>query len=199
MVDSRISYTLGSYVENLTLNSLAGNINGIGNNLANTIIGNAGANRIDGGTQDDDLFGGSGADTLIGGSGYDELFGGDGNDILRGGANNDWLEGGAGQDQFRFDTALGSGNIDEILDFAVIDDTIALSQSVFSAITAAGTLTAAAFRAGTAAQDADDRIIYDQAAGKLYYDADGNGAGAMIQFAQIDPGTELTNADFFLI
>jgi Ca2+-binding RTX toxin-like protein len=75
---SAASYTLGSYVENLTL--LAGATTGNGNSLANVIIGNAadnalddkaGADRLDGGAGNDTLIGGTGNDTLIGGSGHD--------------------------------------------------------------------------------------------------------------------------------
>ena len=56
-----------------------------------------------------------------------------------------------------------------------------------------------AFRAGTAALDADDRIIYDAATGQLWYDADGNGAGAAVHFADVTPGTTVTNADFYVL
>jgi len=45
MVISSISYSLPSGVENLTLASGAGNINGTGNALDNVIIGNQGNNR----------------------------------------------------------------------------------------------------------------------------------------------------------
>ncbi len=55
------------------------------------------------------------------------------------------------------------------------------------------------FRAGTAAAYADDRIIYDSATGKIYYDADGNGSGAAVQFAQVTAGTALSNNDFFVV
>jgi Ca2+-binding RTX toxin-like protein len=57
-------------VENLTLTGL-GNINGIGNDLNNTIIGNSGDNVLNGGNGDDVLTGGAGADALIGGGGFD--------------------------------------------------------------------------------------------------------------------------------
>jgi len=99
-----------------------------------------------------------------------------------------------------FDTVLSaSSNVDRIIDFAVVDDTIALDQTIFTALTAIGTLSAAAFRAGTAAADSSDRIIYDAATGRIYYDADGNGAGAQVLFAQVTAGLALTNADFLII
>ena len=49
-----------------------------------------------------------------------------------------------------------------IADFGAADDTIALDDAVFAGL-GAGALDANAFVIGTAAQDADDRIIYDQA------------------------------------
>ncbi len=56
-----VSYALTANVENLTLSGTA-NINGQGNNLANSLSGNGGANVLDGG---------AGADTLNGGHGND--------------------------------------------------------------------------------------------------------------------------------
>jgi Ca2+-binding RTX toxin-like protein len=47
------------------------NLNGIGNNLDNTIVGNSGKNKLDGQDGNDTLMGGGGADTLIGGLGND--------------------------------------------------------------------------------------------------------------------------------
>jgi Ca2+-binding RTX toxin-like protein len=78
----------------------------------------------------------------------------------------------------------------------VVDDTIFLDRDIFTGIAVNGTLAAAAFRAGTAAGDADDRIVYDAATGNIFYDADGTGAIAQILFATVNPGTALTNADF---
>ncbi|WP_137818293.1 calcium-binding protein [Pseudomonas sp. 2FG] len=63
-VQSALTWTLGSNLENLTLTG-ASAINGTGNALANTLTGNTAANTLDGGTGDDTLIGGAGNDIYI--------------------------------------------------------------------------------------------------------------------------------------
>ncbi|BAY23574.1 hypothetical protein NIES2100_33660 [Calothrix sp. NIES-2100] len=78
-VQSSISYTLGSNVENLTLTGSAA-INGTGNTLNNIINGNSANNSLIGGDGNDTLSGGAGNDVLNGGSGADMMIGGSGDD-----------------------------------------------------------------------------------------------------------------------
>ena len=103
-----------------------------------------------------------------------------------------------GAHAFRFDSALGAGNVDTIDGFSVADDTIRLDDAVFTGLTP-GALPAGAFQLGASAQDADDRILYDAASGALLFDADGNGAGAAIHFATLMPGTAIVAADILVI
>ena len=179
-VRATVGMKIGAYIENLTLIGTAA-INGTGNTQGNLITGNAAANLLSGGSGNDTLNGGAGNDTLIGGSGTDLLNGGGGNDL------------------FRFDASFGASNVDTIGDYSVADDTVQLDRTIFTTLTTLGTLSAAAFRADTAAADADDRIVYDAATGRIWYDADGNGAGAQILFAQVTAGLALTNADFSVV
>jgi Ca2+-binding RTX toxin-like protein len=123
-VNSYITYTLGDYVENLTLNDSAA-INGTGNGLNNTLAGNSAANTLSGDAGNDYLPGHDGNDTLNGGNDNDTLDGGDGNDTLDGGSGNDllngWadadtLTGGLGTDTYAFGTVTGGA--DTVTDFA---------------------------------------------------------------------------------
>lgn len=88
LVQSAITYRLGSYLENLTLTG-AKAISGSGNSLANVITGNAAANTLDGDTGNDRLYGGAGQDKLLGSWGNDKLDGGTGADTMEGGYGND--------------------------------------------------------------------------------------------------------------
>ena len=145
----------------------------------------------------DIIYGRGGADILAGGGGSDTIQGGDGNDQIKGNDGDDLLSGGAGADLYIFTEPLSaSTNVDRISDFSTAQDRIYLRRYIFSAV-ALGMLPAAQFRLGTAAGDADDRVIYDQATGNIYYDRDGTGAAGRILFARVPAGTALTNAQFF--
>jgi Ca2+-binding RTX toxin-like protein len=139
--------------------------------------------------------GNEGDNEIVSAAGADRLSGNDGADRLHGNLGNDRLTGGLGADRFIFETALDEGNVDTIIDFAA-DDFIVLGRNVFGAAGPQARLAGDAFVLGTQAADAEDRLVYDQASGKLFYDADGTGAGAQILFAELGAGTALGAADF---
>jgi serralysin len=78
-VRSYVSHELGPNVENLTLEGSA-DIDGTGNDLANTILGNSGKNVLKGGANNDTLDGRGGADKMYGGEGSDDYYVDDPND-----------------------------------------------------------------------------------------------------------------------
>ena len=166
------------------------------------ITGGLGNDILDGGFGFDFLNGKEGNDTLIGFNGEDLLIGGAGDDIIDGGRHADRIVGGIGSDTltggedadtFVFDNYDG---VDTITDFESGVDVIELARPAFTEVRF-GTLYESAFVVGTEAQDVSDRIIYDQATGNIYYDADGSGAGEKVLFAQVAAGTILSASDFY--
>ena len=135
---------------------------------------------------------------LFGNSSGNLIIGNAGNNFLAGGAGNDQIVGGGGADWFWFGTALdATSNVDEILDFNLAGDTIALQPSYFPSA-GINELPASRFVVGTEAQDADDYFIYDIATGALSYDDDGVGGVPAVQFAQFDAGLALTHQHIFV-
>jgi len=106
-VETTVSYTLGTNLENLVLSGNA-SISGTGNALNNVLTGNRGTNT---------LAGGDGNDTLEGGMGNDRLDGGDGDDFLYGQHGSDILTGGTGTDTFVFEAATAYNGRDTLTDF----------------------------------------------------------------------------------
>jgi Ca2+-binding RTX toxin-like protein len=136
--------------------------------------------------------------TLTGNNQANTIHGDAGANFIDGKGSNDILVGKAGADTFAFTTAIGVFNTDSIADFQAGVDKIALDDAIFTGLSP-GALPAGAFVLGTSAGDADDRIIYDAATGRIFYDANGNGAGGSVLFATVTAGTALTASDFTVI
>jgi len=168
---------------------------------------------LQGDHQANTLYGYGGADLLQGEGGNDYIEGGDGADTVSGGEGLDWLLGNAGADVFRIDTRLSAGNVDTLADFSVAQgDRIGLAGSVFGSLPSTTVidivdglplgrtmLKSSAFKVGTAATAWEHRIVYDQATGAVYFDVDGAGGIAQVQFAKVAAGTALTAAQFMLV
>jgi len=143
----------------------------------------------------ENLRGGDLGDALSGNAVANALDGGKGNDTLTGGKKADTLTGGAGADDFVIDN-IAAGGADVFTDFKGID-TIALEGSVFGLPN--GALAPSRFVVGNAAQDANDRLIYNAGNGKLFFDADGTGAQAQVLIATLSGSPALSAADFAVI
>ncbi|NUB43830.1 calcium-binding protein [Fertoebacter nigrum] len=146
--------------------------------VGQVVIGSAVANSLTGAGGNDTLFGGGGADTLIGGDGADRL------------------TGGTGPDSFVFLRIPFIPASDVITDFQS-NDLIVLERDGFGAL--GPSVTASELGFGTAAQDADDYLIYNTANGQLRYDADGNGSIAAVLIATLTGAPTLTYQDFSMV
>lgn len=138
---SKISWTLGANLENLTLTDPAA-LNGIGNALVNIIIGNASGNFLSGGAGNDTLQADGGNDTLDGGAGADHMDGGAGNDTY---VIDDLDTDGGGAD--KGDVIIDSGGVDTVnsyfavdlgIDYPGIENAALLGKSAIAATGTAG-------------------------------------------------------------
>jgi VCBS repeat-containing protein len=172
-----IAFTIGDFalsanaeVELLIMGGTA--VSTTGSSTGNYIIGNA----------SDNIIRGLGGDDILSGNG--------GNDILDGGTGADMLIGGAGADQFRISSTDGA---DTIADFTSGQDKIALDSGLFSSTGVLALVQGAGAQFATTANSA---FLYNSTTGALSYDADGNGAGAAVEIANLGAGTTVALGDF---
>ena len=142
---------------------------------------------------------GTGAINLTGNEHDNTIFGNAGANVIDGKGGSDYLVGFDGSDTYAFTTNPSAGNVDTIVGFLAGGDVIALDDAVFTGL-ALGELDGNVFVIGSAAQDADDRIIFNDVTGALLFDADGTGGGVAIQFATLTGDqSSLSASDFQVI
>jgi Ca2+-binding RTX toxin-like protein len=144
---------------------------------------------------------------IIGNDANNDLRGGDGDDTLVGGLGNDSLIGGYGQNTFVFNVAPGEADADFLyfhdgtFEQGVGPDTIVLDSSVMPDLAATGDFSAEderfyAAAGATGGAEEDDRVVFDTDTGRLYYDADGSGAGEALLVANLyQPFAHMLHAD----
>ena len=187
-----------SSIENVIGSPFADKITG--NNLKNSFFGLDGADTLRGGSGDDYLDGGNGgdlivgdagrdtmlggedADRLYGGSSDDSLFGGAGADLLAGGPGIDRLDGGADPDRLYADGTADTfvfkdGGGDRVFRFVSGLHMLEIHAGSFG-----GTAGIFDFFSGSTpvALGATQALLYDTDDGKLFFDADGDGAGGRV-------------------
>lgn len=195
-VKALISYSLTADIEVLNLIG-TDNIGGTGNGLHNAINGNSGNNGLNGGLGNDSLYGWDGDDSLAGGADHDRLSGGNGADTLIGGSGNDVLGGGADADDFVFSGTADNGH-DHVVDFVHGVDRLVFTGADYG-FAAGQVLGAADFTVGAAAVGSSAQFIWDVATRHLWFDADGDGAGAAVELALISGSAAVTKDDLYFV
>ena len=157
-----------------------------------------------------DVFvGDANANRLVGNGGNDRLTGRAGNDILEGGAGNDRLvgeqgldamTGGADADTFVFNLAPAAGGLDRITDFEAGIDKLEIDASLFGGgLVAGGVVSLVSGSAPTSTGFAAGVFHYDTDDGFLYWDADGQGAGARLAIVRLQNLPVLAAGDFTVV
>ncbi len=168
-------------------------------------------NTLNGGTGDDNLNasnskgnnlldGGAGNDYISASSafGKNTIYGGSGNDILIGGFGNDTLYGGTGTDTFVFNSY--SQGVDSIYDFNATNELIQVSAAGFGGGLSSGSLKTSQFTLGTSATTSNQRFIYDNVTGGLFFDLDGSASGfTQVKFAQLSTGLSVSVNNFVVV
>ncbi|MDZ8258546.1 calcium-binding protein [Nostoc sp. ChiQUE01b] len=194
-----------------------------GTEFDDNIMGNRGNDTLSGNGGNDTIIGGAGNDSLSAGAylvgGTNLLSGDDGNDILTGSKGSDSLYGGGGTDTFVFNSY--NEGVDTIYDFNATDDLIQISAAGFenelsqsslslsygsrfiietSPRFSIGSLFANQFTIGISATTSDQRFIYDNITGALYFDADGSASEfTQVKFAQFLGSVTLTENNFVVV
>jgi serralysin len=178
-----VDFTLASLqdVERISATAGSARINLIGNEITNFLYGNEGQNSLNGGGGNDYLYGYGGADRLNGGAGID------------------FLAGGAGTDTLVLSNL--TADRDRCSDFVSGVDHLEISVVNFGGGLVAGSLDATQMSSSATgfALDVNDRFAFNSATGRLYYDADGNGAAAREFILQLDVGDAVVFTDFVLV
>ena len=91
--------------------------------------------------------------------------------------------------------------IDTITDFTQGGelDQILIDQNGFGGGLTTGIIDVSQFTYGSSASDSSHRIIYNDLTGDLFFDADGNGSAAQVQFATLDSGLSLDTIHFRVV
>jgi Ca2+-binding RTX toxin-like protein len=197
---------LGTYLnfENLAAANANGQLSVIAGDGTTSIVTGSRIDQVDAGLADQGVTIATGAsgDAIIGSAHNDSIDGGTGEDSIAGGAGNDALTGGTGSDTFVFDTALNAAtNVDTLSDFVSGSDVFQLNLGIFAALESTdGVLNANNFiaGAGAVASNTSQRIILDTTSGSLFYDADGVGGVAQIEFARLGGAHTAVATDFVI-
>jgi Ca2+-binding RTX toxin-like protein len=169
-----------------------------GTTAADNLVGTAGDDDIAGRGGNDTLDGAAGNDILKGEGGSDSVLGGDGDDVITGGAGTNTVAGGAGADDFTFLSRTGQ---DVITDFVPGTDDVLIDASGFGGGLVVGPVSAAQFTTNNSGQAtaSGHRLTFEADAKKLWFDADGNGAGTRDLVATLSNGATLTVSDVEVI
>ena len=137
------------------------------------------------------------ADVLMGNGGVNKIVGRGGGDQIRSMGGDDYLVGGTGADEFYFEAAAVNG-LDRIADFVSGADKLVFRGSDGYA---GATLTYNTGAGPAVATTTGPEFIYNTTKQTLYFDADGDGAGAAIQIASLNenPPVVLQMADIMII
>jgi len=134
-------------------------------------------------------------DTVI-----EKAAGGSADDTLIGNSVANQLTGNAGSDNFVFSSTLSAFNVDVITDFST-EDKLTLNRAVFSGLNSGNSLTTDKILVGnttTAAENTLQRIIFNVLNHSLFYDSDGLGGAAPIEFAILSNVTQLNANQIFI-